>query len=74
MIKFAIVLHFVICSLSYFGNHPAVVERAADHFTEFVVIWPRREKTCLRGLRTTKTQPACAFAQSDQRVCYSLHA
>ena len=37
--------------------------------------WPRREKTCrLRGFANNRDRrrPACASAQSDQRLCYSL--
>ena len=36
-------------------------------------IGPRREKTCLRGFaKKHRRRPACASAQSDQRLCYSL--
>ena len=33
----------------------------------------QREKTCLWGFAEKhRRRPACAFAQSDQRLCYSL--
>ena len=34
---------------------------------------PHREKTCLQGFANNKgADPACASAQSDRRLCYSL--
>ena len=34
---------------------------------------PRRKKTCLQGVcEQQRCRPACASAQSDQHLCYSL--
>ena len=33
---------------------------------------PQREKTCLPGVCEHRHRPACASAQSDQCLCYSL--
>ena len=37
------------------------------------IFGPRLEKTCLRGFaKQQRRRPACATAQPDQRLCYSL--
>ena len=37
------------------------------------MIGPHREETCLLGIcEQHRRRPACAYVQSDQRLCYSL--
>ena len=41
------------------------------HFT-LLLHGPKRDKTCLRGVSEQQRRgPACPYAQTDQRLCYS---
>ena len=60
--------------------HHAMMSQTRFHFNTTsswvevkTISGPRREKTCLRGVcEQHRRRPACASAQSDQRLCYSL--
>ena len=42
-------------------------------FSMYAIYRPQREKTCLQGFANNKgRRPACASAQTDQCLCYSL--
>ena len=70
--KHRIILHVIL--LIIFSKHRMWILFSLFFFLWLLVLYgPRREKTCLRRFaKKQRRRPACACAQSDQRLCYSL--